>query len=107
MESLKSQVQEVISGNPVVVFSKTSCPYCTEAKNILNKANVSYTLRELDTEDDGSQTQAALKSLTGQTTVPNIFIAGNHIGGCSDLKAKIKTGEVKNLLNTNEIPNNF
>jgi glutaredoxin 3 len=38
--------------------------------------------------DDGSAIQAALREMTGQTTVPNIFIKQQHIGGNSDLQAK-------------------
>ena len=65
MEGLKSQVTELIQNSPVVVFSKTYCPYCDEAKNILRKANVEFVLRELDTEVDGSDVQNVLKQLTG------------------------------------------
>lgn len=38
--------------------------------------------------DDGSAIQATLKEMTGQSTVPNIFINKQHIGGNSDLQAK-------------------
>lgn len=40
------------------------------------------------TTDDGSELQDALQEITGQRTVPNIFIAKQHIGGNSDLQAK-------------------
>ena len=40
------------------------------------------------TIDDGSDIQAALKEINGQTSVPNIYIAQHHIGGNSDLQAK-------------------
>lgn len=46
--------------------------------------------------DDGSAIQSALADLTGQSTVPNIFIAKQHIGGNSDLQAK--KGDLPNLL---------
>lgn len=46
--------------------------------------------------DDGSAIQSALAELTGQSTVPNIFIAKKHIGGNSDLQAK--KGDLPNLL---------
>jgi glutaredoxin 3 len=46
--------------------------------------------------DDGSAIQSTLGDITGQTTVPNIFINQKHIGGNSDLQAK--KGELKNLL---------
>lgn len=56
---------------------------------------------------DGGDIQNALEDITGQRTVPNIFIAGTHIGGCSDLKAKLKSGVVTQILNENEIPHAF
>jgi glutaredoxin 3 len=40
--------------------------------------------------DDGSAIQSTLADITGQSTVPNIFIAQNHIGGNSDLQSKKK-----------------
>ena len=40
--------------------------------------------------DDGSDIQNALKEITGQTSVPNIFIKREHIGGNSDLQAQKK-----------------
>ena len=46
--------------------------------------------------DDGSAMQSALGEITGQTTVPNIFIAQKHIGENSDLQAK--KGELPTLL---------
>lgn len=46
--------------------------------------------------DDGSAIQAALAELTGQRTVPNIFIAKQHIGGNSDLQGK--KGQLPSLL---------
>lgn len=53
-------------------------------------------LTELFLLDDGSAIQSVLADLTGQSTVPNIFIAKQHIGGNSDLQAK--KGSLQNLL---------
>jgi glutaredoxin len=39
-----------------------------------------------------------LHEITGQKTVPNIFIGGVHIGGCSDLQAKVANGKVLEIL---------
>jgi glutaredoxin 3 len=55
-----------------------------------------YFLVELDQVSDGSDIQAALRDISGQRTVPNIFIGQKHIGGNSDLQAK--SGELKSLL---------
>lgn len=38
--------------------------------------------------DDGAELQDALEEITGQRSVPNIFISQKHIGGNSDLQAK-------------------
>jgi glutaredoxin 3 len=46
--------------------------------------------------DDGSAIQAALKEINGQTSVPNIYIKQQHIGGNSDLQAR--KGELSDLL---------
>ena len=88
---MNSKTEEEIKSAKVIVYSKTYCPYCTEAKNILNRGQVKYEVRELDKMADGAQIQETLYKITNQNTVPNIFIAGRHIGGCSDLKAKIRT----------------
>jgi glutaredoxin 3 len=97
----------MIKSTPVLVFSKTYCPYCDEAKNILRRGNVEFVAQELDVMNEGSAIQNALEDITGQRTVPNIFIAGNHVGGCSDLKAKVKSGIVPQMLSENQIPNSF
>eukprot|EP00347_Sterkiella_histriomuscorum_P002891 403366395 len=107
IESYKTKVQEVIQTTPVVIFSKTWCPFCAEAKDILSKGNVKFFVRELDIESDGAVTQGALEKLTGQTSVPNIFIGGKHVGGCSDLKDKLKSGEVKILLDAASVTHEF
>ena len=77
-----AKAKELVSSNPVVVFSKTFCPYCIRVKELLSQLGATYKAVELDAESDGSEIQSALKEWTGQQTVPNVFIGGNHIGGC-------------------------
>lgn len=78
------------------VFSKSYCPYCSASKRLLDGLGAKYKLVELDEVPDGSAIQAALLEISGQRTVPNIFIGKKHIGGNSDLQAK--SGELKGLL---------
>ncbi|KAG0270807.1 hypothetical protein BGZ95_001507 [Linnemannia exigua] len=96
--AIKTKVDAIIAANAVVVFSKSYCPYCTKAKNLLTKLGVNAHVLELDNEDDGSAIQAYLLELTGQRTVPNIFISQKHIGGCDDLFSLEKNGQLKTLL---------
>ncbi|ETI27662.1 glutaredoxin [Cladophialophora carrionii CBS 160.54] len=88
MVSAKEKAQKIIDENSVVVFSKSYCPYCRASKALLNDLHAKYFLMELDQVEDGAALQDALEEITGQRSVPNIFIAQNHIGGNSDLQAK-------------------
>ena len=76
-----------------MVFSKSYCPYCNNAKRILDGLDAKYKAVELNQEDDGDDIQNALQKMTGQRTVPNIFIGQQHIGGNSDLESVVKNGK--------------
>ncbi|KAG0237781.1 thioredoxin-like protein [Mortierella sp. GBAus27b] len=84
---IKTEVDTLIDEKPIVVFSKTTCPYCSAAKDFLEKKGVlsKATIIELNKRPDGRDVQNYLLEKTGQRTVPNIYIAQEHIGGYSDL----------------------
>ncbi|KAE8317882.1 hypothetical protein BDV41DRAFT_561074 [Aspergillus transmontanensis] len=88
MSAAKIKAQSIINDNAVVVFSKSYCPYCKSSKSLLSQLNAKYLTIELDEESDGSAIQDALVEISGQRTVPNIFIKQKHIGGNSDLQAR-------------------
>ncbi len=92
------KAQEIVSSNPVVVFSKTYCPFCVTVKKLLSELGATFKAVELDTESDGSDIQTALAEWTGQKTVPNVFIGGKHIGGCDTTKALHSDGKLVPLL---------
>jgi len=96
MSAAKTKAQGIIDDNAVAVFSKSYCPYCRATKALLTEMGAKYYAIELDQVDDGSAIQAALGDITGQSTVPNVFIKQQHIGGNSDLQA-IK-GRLPNML---------
>ncbi|KAJ4959024.1 hypothetical protein NE237_026135 [Protea cynaroides] len=93
-----AKAKEIVSSNPAVVFSKTYCPYCTKAKQLLSDLGATFKAVELDVESDGSDIQSALREWTGQRTVPNVFIGGNHIGGCDATVGKHQEGKLVPLL---------
>ena len=73
---------------PVLLFSKTYCPYCTRTKALLRTLcdfEAAVTVLELDTAADGSLMQAHLVKRTGQSTVPQAFIGGQFMGGYDSL----------------------
>ncbi|KAK7293411.1 hypothetical protein RJT34_16276 [Clitoria ternatea] len=92
------KAKEIVAVNPVVVFSKTYCPFCVQVKQLFDKLGITYKAIELDSESDGSDIQAALAEWTGQRTVPNVFIGGNHIGGCDSTVALDGKGQLLPLL---------
>ncbi|RVE73645.1 hypothetical protein OJAV_G00033400 [Oryzias javanicus] len=91
-------VQEVVAQNCVVIFSKTSCPYCKMAKNVFNEIGAAYKVIELDQHNDGRRLQEALAQMTGARTVPRVFINGNCIGGGSDTKQLHQQGKLLPLI---------
>nr|XP_058897586.1 glutaredoxin 2 isoform X2 [Kogia breviceps] len=93
-----NQIQETISNNCVVIFSKTSCSYCTMAKKLFHDMNVNYKVVELDTLEHGSQLQDALHKMTGERTVPRIFVNGTFIGGATDIHRLHKEGRLLPLV---------
>ncbi|KAE8294634.1 Glutaredoxin-2, mitochondrial Precursor [Larimichthys crocea] len=91
-------VQEVVSQNCVVIFSKTTCPYCKMAKNVFSEIGTTYKVIELDEHNDGRRLQEALAQVTGARTVPRVFINGNCIGGGSDTKQLHQQGKLVPLI---------
>ncbi|RKP27891.1 thioredoxin-like protein [Syncephalis pseudoplumigaleata] len=106
MTLVKQLVQRAIHGNKVVIFSKTWCPYCHRAKAILQEAREPALAIELNKEERGADIQAYLAHTTGQSTVPNIFIGGKHVGGCSDLEDLESSGQLQALLANAKAGNN-
>lgn len=59
----------MVSQNCVVIFSKTTCPYCKMAKNVFSEIGATYKVVELDEHNDGRRLQEALAQMTGARTV--------------------------------------
>lgn len=93
-----TKVKNLIDSNGIFVASKSYCPYCRETLSTLDDLNVQPYVLQLNQISDGSDIQDALAEITGQSTVPNIFIDGKHIGGNSDLQSLKRSGELKKLL---------
>ena len=87
-----------IAANKVMVYSKSYCPFCVQTKDLLKAQGIEYAVKELDQMADGADIQAALQTKTGQRTVPNIFINGDHLGGNSDLQNAHSDGSLAQKL---------
>jgi glutaredoxin 3 len=80
----------------VIMYSKNHCPYCVRAKSLLDILEQPYTIINLD-EQPEHLTEMLAKS-NGARSVPQIFIDGEHIGGCDDMYALHESGKLKTLL---------
>ena len=68
-----------------VVWSKTNCPYCDRAKNLLKVKGIEYEERVIGI---GWTKEQLLEAAPTARTVPQVFIDGLLVGGYDDLKAK-------------------
>ena len=80
----------------VEIYTKTFCAYCWRAKHLLDSKHVEY--EEISVDYGGEVRQQMIQRSDGRTTVPQIFIAGRHIGGCDDLVALERAGKLDELI---------
>lgn len=80
---------------PIVIYTKATCPYCHAAKALLNAKGAPF--EEIKVDGDFSA-QAAMAKKAGRSTVPQIWIGDNHVGGCDDLHALDAAGRLDPLL---------
>jgi glutaredoxin 3 len=79
----------------VEIFTKFACPYCYRAKALLESKGASYNERDAS---GGSTRDDMLARSNGRSTVPQIFIDGQHVGGCDDLFALEAAGKLEPML---------
>ena len=76
----------------VEVYSGDFCPYCVRAKALLEKKGVPY--NEYNVRQDTGRLAEMLARSNGARTIPQIFISDRHVGGCDDLYALERQGEL-------------
>jgi glutaredoxin 3 len=80
----------------VEIYVKTTCGYCWRAKHLLETKGIEY--KEIVVDFGGPERERMIERANGRRTVPQIFIAGRHIGGCDDLFALERGGRLDELL---------
>ena len=81
--------------NKITIYSKSTCPACDLAKKILTDKKAHF--KEIVLDDKPEEYQK-LKNSTGWQTVPQIFIDGKMIGGCSDLLDLEKANKLDKMI---------
>jgi glutaredoxin 3 len=80
----------------IEIYTKFLCPFCTRAKKLLETKGVAF--EEIDISMGGPRRSEMLDRSGGRQTVPQIFIDGQHIGGCDDIMALDRAGRLDPML---------
>ncbi|MCC5453333.1 glutaredoxin 3 [Rheinheimera sp. UJ51] len=80
----------------VTIYTKAYCPYCVRAIMLLREKKVAYQEVRIDVETE--RRAEMIERSGGRSTVPQIFIANQHIGGCDDMFALESAGKLDSLL---------
>jgi glutaredoxin 3 len=79
----------------VTLYTTSTCPYCRNAKRLLNDKGIRYT--EIDVQSVAVRSEMVNRS--GRRTVPQIFIGNWHVGGFDDLAQLEYEGGLDKALN--------
>ena len=79
----------------VVVYTTRWCPYCISAKGLLHSKNISF--EEIPVDGDRALREEMARR-AGRTSVPQIWIGDQHIGGCDELYALERAGRLGPML---------
>ena len=70
-----------------IVWSKNQCPYCVQAKNLLESKGIEYEERNINR---GYTREQLLEAVPGARTVPQIFLDDKLIGGFTELRQHLQ-----------------
>jgi glutaredoxin 3 len=82
----------------VELYTTMFCPYCVRARALLERKGVAFT--EIDIIEEPARRAEMIRRADGRTSVPQIFINGEHIGGSDELAALDRAGALDAKLGT-------
>ncbi|OKH19345.1 glutaredoxin 3 [[Limnothrix rosea] IAM M-220] len=80
----------------IEIYTWSACPFCIRAKRLLDSKGVDYT--EYCIDGDHEAREAMTDRANGSSSLPQIFIDDQHIGGCDDIHALDRQGELEPML---------
>jgi cysteine synthase A len=103
-------VTDVISdpAQPVVMFALEWCEFCWSVRKMFKNFDIPYRSVDLDAADYqkdnwGGEIRRVLKARTRSPTIPQIFVGGEHIGGCTETFDAFNAGQLQKLLRDNSV----
>jgi cysteine synthase A len=97
--AIDRRVTEILESSPVVMFALEWCEFCWSVRKLFARAGIPYESVDLDSvsyqqDELGGRIRAVLADRTGQVTIPQIFIGGRHVGGCTETFDEFKQGRL-------------
>jgi cysteine synthase A len=97
-------VNNTVKREPVVMFALEWCEFCWSVRKLFAALDIEYTSVDLDSvayqEDNrGGKIREVLSQQTGAATIPQIFVGGAHVGGCTELFDEFRSGAIQEQLN--------
>jgi cysteine synthase A len=99
---------ETIEREPVVMFALEWCEFCWSARKLFKKLGVECHSVDLDSvayqkDERGLRIREVLNRRLGVSTIPQLFVGGEHIGGCTELFDAYRNGELQGRFNEHGI----
>ena len=93
---------------PVVLFALEWCEFCWSVRKMFAHYEIPYRSIDLDSvayqeNEKGGNIRAAIREQTGLSTIPQIYIGGEHIGGATELFDAANDGELEKLLKKHNV----
>src|SRR5690606_16737776 len=93
-------VEDAIAREPIVLFALEWCEFCWSVRKFFARLGVECRRIDLDSvtyqkDDLGGRIRAVLADRLGTRAIPQIFVAGQHIGGCMDLFESWRNGSLR------------
>lgn len=83
--------------NEIIIYTTRFCPFCVRAKQLLDHKDLAY--NEIPVDGKPQLRQEMTVKANGAHTVPQIWVNDTHVGGCSELMALERSGQLDPLLN--------
>lgn len=80
----------------IEIYTTRFCPFCVRAKQLLSSKGLAF--NEVPVDGNSQLRQEMTNKAQGAHTVPQIWVNGTHVGGCTELIAADRSGELYRLL---------
>ena len=101
----ESLVTQAVRDHGVVMFALEWCEFCWAARKLFARLGIQYHSVDIDSVafqrgDMGTKIRAVLKARTGAPTIPQIYVGGTHVGGCTELFDTMRDGRLRKMLDS-------